>query len=84
MYPTNWRMSVPRVRTSMSKTLASPDVGSRSPRRILRSVLLPAPFEPTRPTIPGSISTDRPSSAVTPPGYRLVSERIEMRATAEG
>ena len=45
-------MSVPGVRTSRSKTVASPDVGSSRPRRILSSVLLPAPFEPTSPTIP--------------------------------
>ena len=44
---------------------ADPLVGSSSPRRILISVLLPAPFAPTRPTIPGSSSSVSPSSAVT-------------------
>jgi hypothetical protein len=68
----------------MSKTVASPDVASISPRRILRSVLLPAPFDPTSPTMPRSMSTVRPSSAVTPPGYCFVSDRREMRATPEG
>ena len=58
----------PRVATSRSKIVAEPAVGSSSPSRILRSVLLPAPFEPTRPTIPGSIVTVSPSSAVIPPG----------------
>ena len=57
----------PAVATSRSKTVAVPLVGSISPSRILSSVLLPAPFEPTRPTIPGSISTVSPSSAVMPP-----------------
>ena len=54
-----------RVATSRPKTVAEPLVGSSSPSRILISVLLPAPFAPTRPTIPGSISTVSPSSAVT-------------------
>ena len=52
---------------------ACPSVGGSSPRRILRSVLLPAPFAPTSPMIPGSRSSVSPSSATTPPGYRLVS-----------
>ncbi len=59
---------MPRVATGRSKIVALPDVGSSSPSRIFRSVLLPAPFDPTSPTIPGSISTVRPSSAVIPPG----------------
>src|SRR4051812_48357895 len=74
-------MSVPRVRTSRSNTVASPDVTSIRPRRIFRSVDLPAPFDPTRPTMPGSMSTVSESSAVTDVPYRFVSERIEIRAT---
>jgi hypothetical protein len=46
-------------------TRARPDVGSSSPSRIRISVLLPAPFEPSSPTTPGSIVTVRSSSAVT-------------------
>ena len=68
--------------TSRSKTVAVPDVGSRSPSRILSSVLLPAPLEPTRPTIPGSMSSVSASSAVTVAPYRLVRFRIEINVTA--
>jgi hypothetical protein len=42
------------------------------------NVLLPAPFAPTNPMIPGSSSTLRSSSAVTPPGYRLVRDFVAM------
>ena len=45
-----------RPRTSMPMTSALPEVGSSSPRRILSSVLLPAPLAPTSPMIPGSSS----------------------------
>ena len=42
---------------------------------------LPAPLAPMSPTMPGSTSTVSPSSAVTF-GYRLVSDRVSIRATA--
>src|SRR5215212_959384 len=73
---------MPRLATSNPKTVAEPLVGAISPSRILISVLLPAPFDPTRPTTPGSISRVSPSSAVTPPPYRFVSEFVAMRLTA--
>ena len=44
---------------------AEPLVGGSSPSRILMSVLLPAPFAPTSPMMPGSSSIERLSSAVT-------------------
>src|SRR6186997_2469738 len=75
-------MVVPWVRTSRSITVACPEVGGRRPSRILISVLLPAPLAPTRPMIPGSSSRVRPSSAVTPRGYRLVRSRRAMRLMA--
>ena len=43
------------------------------------SVLLPAPFAPTRPTIPGSIATLSESSAVTP-GIALGQVGVTMSA----
>ena len=55
-----------------------PVVGRQEPSRILRSVLLPAPFAPTSPMMPGSRSSVSPSSAVTPPGYRFVREWVAM------
>jgi hypothetical protein len=66
MYPTNWRTAGPSRRTSRSMTRALPDVGSISPSRSLRRVLLPAPLAPTSPTMPGSISRVSASRAVTP------------------
>ena len=75
---------MPRVATSRSKIVALPDVGSSRPRRIFRSVLLPAPFDPTSPTIPGSISTVRPSSAVTPPGSAWSGHRSRSSSPAQG
>src|SRR4051794_17723260 len=72
---------MPRLATSNPKTVAEPLVGAISPSRILIKVLLPAPLDPTRPTTPGSISRVSPSSAVTPPPYRFVSEFVAMRLT---
>ena len=53
-------------------TSTRPLVGASRPRRILMSVLLPAPLAPTRPTIPGATSRVSSSRATTP-GNRLVS-----------
>ena len=54
-----------------------------SPSRILSSVLLPAPFAPTSPMIPGSSSRLSASRAVTP-GNRLVSRSRAMSAMGSG
>ena len=48
-----------------------------------RKVLLPAPFAPTKPMMPGSRSTVSESRATTP-GYRFVSSRALMSVMREG
>ena len=48
-----------------SWSCAEPLVGLRRPKRILISVLLPAPFAPTSPLMPGLSSRSSESSAVT-------------------
>ena len=55
-------------RRRKSMTARDPDVGGSRPSRILMSVLLPAPFAPTSPMIPGSRSSVSPSRATTPRG----------------
>src|SRR6516162_9053120 len=50
------------------------------PSRILIRVDLPAPFAPIRPVTPGATVTVSPSSAVTLPGYTLVSAFVSMTA----
>src|SRR5580700_184711 len=52
------------------------------PSRIFISVDLPAPFAPTSPVTPGPTETVSPSSAVTFPGYTLVSALVSMTAGA--
>src|SRR5262249_7395834 len=59
-----------------------PLVGTSRPRRILISVDFPAPLAPISPVTPGATGTVRPSSAVTPPGYTLVSAVASMTAEA--
>src|SRR5262245_35291305 len=59
-----------------------PLVGTSSPRRILISVDFPAPLAPISPVTPGATGTVRPSSAVTPPGYTLVSAVASITAEA--
>ena len=48
---------------------------------ILIKVDLPAPFAPTSPVTPDAKLTVSPSSAVTFPGYTLVSARVSMTAS---
>src|SRR5580700_9956417 len=50
------------------------------PSRIFINVDLPAPLAPTSPVTPGATDTVRPSSAVTSPGYTLVSTLVSMTA----
>ena len=59
-----------------------PWVGTSSPRRILISVDFPAPLAPISPVMPGAKATVRPPSAVTSPGYTLVSEVVSMTVAA--
>src|SRR3954447_9908836 len=68
---------MPSVATSNPSTLARPEVAGNNPRRILIRVDLPAPFAPTRPTIPGWSSKLSWSRAVTAL-YRLVRFSIEI------
>src|SRR2546430_14011792 len=49
------------------RTLAVPPVGWSKLRSSRRSVVLPAPFGPTRPTAPSGIDTVRSSTARTSP-----------------
>src|SRR6267378_5168221 len=49
------------------RTLAVPPVGWSRLRRSRRSVVLPAPFGPTRPIAPSGIDTVRSSTARTSP-----------------
>ena len=59
--------SGPWRRTGSPSTMISPSSGWTTPARILISVLLPAPFLPSRPTIaPGTITPSAWSSASTP------------------
>jgi len=61
----SWNTSNPATRTL-------PEVPGMNPERILRVVLLPAPFGPSRPTIsPRATVKEMPSTAVCP-AYRLV------------
>src|SRR6201995_345946 len=62
--------------------MARPLVGGTRPSRILIRVDLPAPLAPTRPVTPGATETSRPSSAVTSPGYTLVSAVVSMTGPA--
>src|SRR2546425_7540488 len=50
------------------------------PSRILINDDLPAPLAPTSPVTPGATETVRPSSAVTSPGYTLVSTVVSTTA----
>src|SRR6187431_2159297 len=59
-----------------------PEEGGWAPERILRSVDLPAPFSPRRPsTSPARTSRETPSSAVTPT-KRL--PRLSMTSNGSG
>src|SRR5271169_3108362 len=80
MYPSRVLILSPLVSQSWPSTLAWPLVGGRSPSRILIKVDLPAPFAPTSPVTPGATLTVSPSSAVTSPGYTLVSTLVSMTA----
>ena len=54
--------------TSWPRIAAWPESGSRMVERMRTAVVLPAPFGPSRPsTVPGSISSETPSSARTLP-----------------
>ena len=58
--------------TSKPKTRAVPDVGRSSVVKILMSVVLPAPFGPSRPkNSPGATSRSMPARAVTGAGRAL-------------
>src|SRR5215218_8850839 len=81
MYPTSARTLNPSAIGSSPRTRAWPLLGASRPSRILISVLLPAPLAPTSPTMPGSTSTVRSASAVTPLAYRFVSSCVSMSAT---
>ena len=52
------------------------------PSKILIKVDFPAPLAPMSPVMPGPTLTVSPSSAVTFPGYTLVSAFVSMTAAA--
>ena len=73
------------VATSNPKTLAVPSLGRSSVVRILMSVVLPAPFGPSRPkNSPGSTSRSMPSRATTVRGLTLYTRRIPRASIASG
>ncbi|CAN5297165.1 hypothetical protein BH20ACT13_BH20ACT13_13350 [soil metagenome] len=47
------------------------------------NVVFPAPFEPSRPVMPGPMSASRPASATVRP-YRFTTPRAEITAGAGG
>src|SRR3990172_11017109 len=66
-----------RVQAGSPKTRTSPDCGFKSPSAHLRSVVLPAPFFPSRPTTePSGTSNDRLSSTNLLPKYLVTSTRL--------
>src|SRR6516164_10660850 len=83
MYPSRVLIVSPLVPQSWPSTLAWPLVGGSRPSRILIMVDLPAPFAPTSPVTPGATVTVSPSSAVTFPGYTMVSILVSMTASLE-
>ena len=52
-----------------------PAEGARKPESMCRSVLLPAPFGPSRPVIPGETLNEMPFTATTFPYQRETSSR---------
>src|SRR6478752_2751016 len=71
--------------TSNPKIRASPLVGRRSVVRILISVVLPAPFGPSRPkNSPGATSRSTPASAVTAAGFASYTRRTPRTEMAGG
>ena len=81
MYPTRARTCSPCAVGSIPSTVLRPAVGANNPSSVLINVDLPAPFAPTSPVIPGSISTVRSANAVTRSEYRLVNPCVVMMAT---
>src|SRR5579875_3611758 len=80
MLPSRVLIVSPLAWQSRPSTVARPLVGGTRPSRILISVDLPAPLAPTSPVTPGATATVRPSSAVTFPGYTLVSAAVSTTA----
>ncbi len=82
--PISGRTAFVSATTSCPQTNARPVVGSSTVERIFTSVVLPAPFGPSRPcTSPTGIVSETPSSAVTGSRLRGVkTRRISWTSTA--
>src|ERR1700753_1195285 len=86
-------MAIPAARASRAeRNLAScpsssmrPEKSTCTPAMIFISVLLPAPFSPTRPWIsPAESAKSIPRSASTPPKDLLMPSRVRMGARPAG
>src|SRR5688500_12541411 len=81
MYPTRSRMAIVSSVTDRPSTRAVPAVGFRMPRSTFMSVLFPAPFAPTSPTLARGMVPVRPLSATSLP-YAWVRPSSCMRGVA--